>query len=227
MQLEPRQLIDIFFNWPMWVRSFPSLLSGLKMTLLLAGATMILAMAVGLLVAVARHARVPLLHWLLVAYVDIFRAFPPLVLLVLVYYALPFVGVRFDPYSATILALTLLNTAYISEVFRSGIMAVDRGQVEAARGLGLSDWQTMWFIVLPQAARIVLPPLTSSSIALLKDTALASVVAVPELLHEARTVLSVYLNPSPLMAASVIYLIVLIPLVRLVGVLERRAHRSG
>lgn len=227
MQLQPSQLIDIFFNWALWVRAFPSLLLGLRMTLLLAGATMLLAMTAGLLVAIARHAQVPFLNWLLVAYVDTFRAFPALVLLVLVYYALPFVGVRFDPYSATILALTLFNAAYISEVFRSGIQAVDRGQVEAARGLGLSNRQTMWFIVLPQAARIVLPPLTSSSIALLKDTALASVVAVPELLHEARLVQSVYLNPSPLMAASLIYLVVLIPLVRLVGVLERVVHRSG
>jgi polar amino acid transport system permease protein len=160
-------------------------------------------------------------------YVDAFRAWPPLVLLIVFYFALPFVGVRFTPYTAAILVLTLLNGAFISEVFRSGIEGVDRGQIEAARALGLTARQTMLFVIIPQALKIVLPPLTSNAIALLKDTALVSVIAVPELLREARMVQSVYLNPSPLMAASLIYLAVLVPLVRLVSVLERWATKSG
>lgn len=221
------QLINTFFNVPVWVASFPQLLSGLKMTLLLASVTMLLAMALGLLVAVIRTSHIRLLGWLLTAYVDGFRAWPSLVLLILIYFALPFVRVRLDPYTAAILALTLLNGAFISEVFRSGIESVDRGQVEAARALGLTTRQTMSFVIIPQALKTVLPPLTSNAIALLKDTALASVIAVPELLAEARQALSISLNPSPLMAATLIYLAVLVPLVRLVSVLERWAGKSG
>jgi polar amino acid transport system permease protein len=221
------QLIDTFFNVPVWRTAFPNLLSGLKITLLLASVTLLLAMAVGLLVAVIRTTRIRLLGWLITMYVDAFRAWPPLVLLIVFYFALPFVGVRFTPYTAAILVLTLLNGAFISEVFRSGIEGVDRGQIEAARALGLTARQTMLFVIIPQALKIVLPPLTSNAIALLKDTALVSVIAVPELLREARMVQSVYLNPSPLMAASLIYLAVLVPLVRLVSVLERWATKSG
>jgi len=220
-------LIDIFFNWPLWVSSFPALLSGLKITFLLTGVTLVFAMAVGLLIALARHTRIRLLNWLFVAYVDTFRALPSLVLLVLIYFGLPFVGVKLDPYTSTIIALTVFNAAFISEVFRSGLQAVDRGQVEAARALGLTGSATMWFVVFPQASRIVLPPLTSNVIGLVKDTALASVVAVPELLREARIVQSIILNPSPLMLASLMYLAILVPLVRLVGVLEQRVHRPG
>lgn len=221
------QLIDTFFNVPVWRTAFPNLLSGLKITLLLAIVTLLLAMMVGLLVAVIRTTRIRLLGWLMTMYVDAFRAWPPLVLLILFYFALPFVGVRFTQYTAAILVLTLVNGAFISEVFRSGIEGVDRGQIEAARALGLSTRQTLSFVVIPQALKIVLPPLTSNAIALLKDTALVSVITVPELLREARLVQSVYLNPSPLMAASLIYLTVLVPLVRLVGVLERWATKSA
>lgn len=223
--MRPDQLVDTFLNLPIGIASFPQLLSGLRTTLLLAAVTLVLAVPLGLVVAVIRTVRVCRMNRLLAAYVDIFRAWPPLVVLVLIYFALPFVNIRLDSFSAATLALTLVNGAFISEVFRSGIESVDRGQFEAARALGLTTAQTMTFIVIPQALRTVLPPLTSNVIALLKDTALASVIAVPELLAEARRALSIALNPTPLIAATLVYLAVLVPLVRLVGVLEAWAGR--
>ncbi|MGH8614497.1 MAG: ABC transporter permease subunit, partial [Gammaproteobacteria bacterium] len=102
-------LIDMFFNMSLWARALPHLLSGLKMTLFLAGVTMSLAMPVGLLLAAAGTTRVPSVRWLVSTYVDVVRAWPPLVLLILIYSALPFVGVRFSAPGAAILALTLLN----------------------------------------------------------------------------------------------------------------------
>jgi polar amino acid transport system permease protein len=119
-------------------------------------------------------------------------------------------------------ALSLVSSAYSAEIFRAGIEAVPQGQFEAARSLGLRPWPTMWKVILPQAVRIVIPPLTSNSINVLKDTALASVVAMPDLLKQATQAQALAANPTPLIAAAAIYLVILLPLVRLVALLERR-----
>lgn len=219
------QVIEVFFNISLWRLAFPQLLTGLKMTVLLASVTIALATPIGLLIAIVRTTHLRPMSWLFTLYVDVLRPWPALVLLLLIHSALPFVGIRFTAYTSAVLALTLLNSAFISEVFRSGIESVHRGQIEAARALGLGPAQTMWFIVLPQALRVALPPLTSNFIALVKDTALAATIAVPELLRQARLIQGVYMNPSPLVAAGVIYLAMLVPLVRLVALLERRSAR--
>ena len=147
---------------------------------------------------------------------------PLLVLLVIVYYALPFVGIRLSSFAAAAAALSLVSCAYAAEIFRSGIEAVPRGQFEAARALGFHWWSMMRLIVLPQATRIVVPPMTGNCINVIKDTALASVVAMPDLLKQATQAQALAANPTPLIGAAVIYLALLLPLVRLVAVLERR-----
>ncbi len=215
-------IFETFFNLRVFQQALPLLLTGLWVTLLLGAASIVLGMAGGLLLALARlYARSPL-RQLAVVYIDVFRAIPLLVLLVIVYYALPFVGIRLSPFLSAVTALSLVSSAYSAEIFRAGIEAVPQGQFEAARSLGLRPWPIMWKVILPQAVRIVIPPLTSNSINVLKDTALASVVAMPDLLKQATQAQALAANPTPLIAAAAIYLVILLPLVRLVALLEQR-----
>jgi polar amino acid transport system permease protein len=145
-----------------------------------------------------------------------------LVLLFVVYYALPFAGIRLSSFASATTAISMVSAAYSAEIIRAGIEAIPAGQFEAARALGLHFSSTMIKVILPQAIRIVVPPLTSNSINVMKDTALASVVAMPDLLKQANQAQALAANPTPLIVAAVIYLIILLPLVRLVGLLERR-----
>jgi polar amino acid transport system permease protein len=216
------KIIDTFFNWRVLQESFPLLLVGLQLTVALGVASILVSILLGLGVALIRLYTPKPLSWLAIAYIDIMRAMPLLVMLVLVYYALPFVGITLDPFSAALWAISLVGSAYAAEIFRAGIQAIPKGQLEAAQALGLNYWSLMGDVVLPQAFRIVIPPLTNNSISLIKDTALASVVAMPELLKQATQQQSLAANPTPLVGAALLYLALLLPLVRLVVLLERK-----
>jgi polar amino acid transport system permease protein len=215
-------LLRTFFNLDVLAQTWPLLLSGLRVTLLLGLASIVLGMAGGLAVALLRIYGPKPLRRLAVAYIDVFRAIPLLVLLVVIYYALPFVGIRLSSFAAATAALSLVSCAYAAEIFRAGIEAIPRGQFEAARALGFHWWPMMRLVVLPQATRIVVPPMTGNCINVVKDTALASVVAMPDLLKQATQAQALAANPTPLIGAALIYLAFLLPLVRLVAVLERR-----
>jgi len=215
-------LVDTFLNGRVFVQTLPLLLSGLTTTLLLGLVSIALGLAGGLALALMRlYARAPL-RQIAIAYIDVFRAIPLLVLLVIVYYGLPFMGLRLSPFAAAATSLSLVASAYSAEIFRAGIEAVPRGQFEAARALGLRPFPLMARVVLPQAVRIVVPPITSNSINVLKDTALASVVAMPDLLKQATQAQALAANPTPLITAAAIYLLMLLPMVRIVGLLETR-----
>jgi polar amino acid transport system permease protein len=149
-----------------------------------------------------------------------------LVVLILIYYALPFVGIRFSSWVSATLAFTFIMSAYSAEVFRSGIESIPQGQFEAAHALGLTFLQTLYKVILPQAVRVVIPPATSNCVSMFKDTSLASTVALPELLKEANDAQALYANPSPLIAAALVYLAFLWPMVRLVGYLEKRSKAA-
>lgn len=220
------EIIDVFFNWPILRRSLPTLLVGLRLTLTLGFASIVVSSLLGLAIALVRLYAPQPLRWLAVSFIDVMRAMPLLVLLVLVYYALPFVGITLTPFVAALTAISLVGSAYASEIFRAGIQAIPKGQLEAAHALGLGPASVMGDIILPQALRIVVPPLTNNSIALIKDTALASVVAMPELLKQATQQQAFAANPTPLVGAAILYLIILLPLVRLVVFFERR-FRTG
>jgi polar amino acid transport system permease protein len=157
-----------------------------------------------------------------VGYIDILRATPVLVVLILIYYALPFVGLRFSSWTSATMALSIVMAAYSAEIFRAGIQAVPKGQFEAAAALGLPFLLVLRKVVLPQAFRTVIPPTTSNCVSLFKDTSLASAVALPELLKEATDAQALHANPTPLIGAALVYLLFLWPLVRLVGWLEVR-----
>lgn len=219
-------LIDTFFNVRVFRDTFPLLLSGLSTTLLLGIVSNIVGLALGLGLALSRLYGNRPTRWASIAYIDVFRAIPLLVLLVVVYYALPFLGIRLSPFMAATTAISMVAGAYCAEIFRAGIEAVPKGQFEAARALGLSTVATMVKVVLPQALRLVVPPVTSNAVSVLKDTALASVVAMPDLLKQATQAQALAANPTPLIVAAGLYLLILLPLVRLVGWVERRWQRS-
>ncbi len=213
-------VIETFFNIDVIRESVPFLVQGLWMTLKLCVVVVPLGIAGGLLVATLNTLPYRWLRVALIAYVDFFRAFPPLVLLVFVYYGLPFLGLELSDIAAVALAFLLNTSSFYGKIFRAGIESIGRGQWEAARSSGLSGFQTMRFIILPQAVRNVLPDLLSNTLEVIKLTSLASVVALPELLRMARVAQGLTYNPTPLVLAALIYLVLLAPAVRL----EPREH---
>lgn len=217
-------VFETFFNWNVLVATFPALLRGLVTTILLGVASIVIGTTFGLMVSLVRLYAPAALRVLAMIYIDVFRALPMLVVLIVIYYALPFVGIRLDSWTSAILGFSLVLAAYSAEVFRAGIEAVPKGQFEAAASLGLHFIMTLRKVVLPQAMRVVVPPTTSNFISMIKDTSLASVVAMPELLKEAQDAQALNANPTPLIGAALIYLAVLWPLVRLVAYLERRGR---
>jgi polar amino acid transport system permease protein len=211
-----------FVNVETLVESYPLLLEGLVMTFRLIVVIVPLAIAVGLVIAVLYSFHVRPVNAALIVYVDVLRSFPPLVLLILIFNGLPFLGLTLREFPAVVLALVLNGSSYYGEIFRAGIESIPKGQREAARSTGMTAVQTMTAVVLPQALRNVVPPLTSNTLELIKGTSLASVVALPELLRAARIAQGLAYNPTPLIAAALIYLVLLWPMVRLVSRLERR-----
>ena len=220
-------IFDTFLNWKVFVETLPLLLMGLWITIGLGVAAIGLGAAGGLLLALVRLYAPRPLRWIAVAYINVFRAIPLLVLLIVIYYALPFVGLRLTSFTSATMALSLVSAAYSAEILRAGIEGLPRGQSEAARALGLSPLRQMTDVILPQAVKLVIPPLTSNSINVMKDTSLASVVAMPDLLKQATQAQALAANPTPLIGAALIYLVLLLPFVSLVGVAEARLARRA
>ncbi|KAF1037442.1 MAG: L-cystine transport system permease protein YecS [Herbaspirillum frisingense] len=165
----------------LFMRALPLLQKAVLITLGLGLGSFVLGSILGMLIALARISNVKPLKWLAFAYVSIFRGTPLLIQMLLIYFGLPNYGITMGPIPAAMLALTLFAAAYLSENFRSGISAVDKGQWEAAWSMGMSYPKTLGRIILPQALRIAIPPVGSRLIALMKDTSLASTVTVVEL----------------------------------------------
>ncbi len=219
-------LVDTFFNIEVMTRTLPMLLLGVRTTLVLGATCIVFGTLLGIAAALAR-----LYGWLPVriiatAFTDIFRSLPALISVVLVYFALPFVGIVLSSFTAAAIALSIVFAAFAAEIFRAGIEAVPKGQWEAASALGLPFAVALLEVVMPQAFRIVLPPYTSSCIEAVKATSLAAFVAMPDLLKQAFDAQALTANPSPLIAAALIYLAILWPMVRLLGYLESRGKQA-
>jgi polar amino acid transport system permease protein len=205
--------LDSFFNARVAAEYLPKIIQGLGLTIVLAACIIVAGLALGLLLAVVRAMNVRVLNWVIIFVVDLFRALPPLVVIVLLYFGLPEAGVSLSGFAAAWLALTLVLMAFSEEIFWAGITAVPKGQWEAARSLGLSFLRCFTLVVLPQAVRMVIPPLTNRTIAITKGTALASVVAVPEILGQAQAGVSFSFNPTPLTLGAAAYLVLFLPVV--------------
>lgn len=195
---------------------------GLLVTLQVSVVAAFLSIVFGLTFGILRTLGNPVVDLFLGLHVDIFRALPLIVSMVLIFYALPFVGIRLPAFWAAVLALVLMNSAYQTEIFRAGIESVPRGQVDAARALGLGPGATLRHVVLPQAFKIVIPPLTNNLVSLVKDTAVAYVITVPELLTNAQQAVTWKRTPTPLVLSMFVYLATLIPLIHLTRRIERR-----
>jgi polar amino acid transport system permease protein len=204
---------DTFLNWEVMAQYAPKILEGAWVTIQIAAAVVVAGIASGLALAVLRAFRLRLANILIVAVVDMLRALPPLVIIILFYFALPTVGIQMSAWVATWLALSLVLMAFSEEIFWAGILAVPKGQWEAARSTGLSFLQTLRDVVLPQAVRLTIPPLTNRTIAITKNTALGAVVAVGEILYQAQSAYSFSYNPSPLLLGAAAYLVLFIPVV--------------
>ena len=204
---------ETFLNWEVMARYAPKILEGTWVTIELAFAVVLAGIAAGLLLAVIRTFRIRVVNVLVVLVVDIMRALPPLVVIVIFYFALPTVGIKMSAWTATWLALALVLMSFSEEIFWAGILAVPKGQWEAARSTGLSFLQTLRDVVLPQAVRLTIPPLTNRTIAITKNTALGAVIAVGEILYQAQSAYSFSYNPSPLLLGALAYLILFIPVV--------------
>ncbi len=220
-------MLDTFFNVEIMRAAWPILVAGLGNTLLLSATVVPLGLLGGLILALLARHRSPWIRWPLMAWVDFFRAFPPLVLLIFLYAGLPFIGLELNGFGCVAIAFFLNTGAYYGEILRAGIDSVPTGQTEAARSTGLTGGQTLTYIVLPQAVRNVLPDLMSNTLEVVKLTALGSVVAMPELLFQARQAQSLTYNPTPIVVAALMYFALLWPLVRLLSRLENRALRTG
>jgi polar amino acid transport system permease protein len=217
-----QEILQQFLNLEIMLKVWPLLLGGFYTTLYLCLLVIPLGLAGGLLLALLLLTRNRLTRFILYAIVDLVRAAPPLVLLILFYSGLPFAGIRLSPTAAVCLAFFCNTSSYYGEIYRAGIESIGRGQWEAARSTGLNGLDTLAWVVLPQAVRNVLPDLVSNTIEVVKLTSIASVVSFPELLYAADMARSLTFNSSPVVLAAALYLLFLWPLVRLVARLERR-----
>jgi len=207
------RFVDAFFNLKVMAKYLPDIAHGMLVTVELAALVIAAGLATGLALALARSLGFRPVNLLIVFVVDLFRALPPLVIIVFIYFGLPAVDIAPSGFVSTWLSLTLVLMAFSEEIYWAGITSIAKGQWEAARSTGLSYGQTLMHVVLPQALRLTIPPLTNRTIAITKGTALGTVVAVSEILGMASSAVSNSYNPSPLTLGAGAYLILFLPMV--------------
>jgi ectoine/hydroxyectoine ABC transporter permease protein EhuD len=214
-------------DWALVRESLPALLEGLKITVELTLIVIVISLILGIFVALGRLSKNRVLRTVTGFYVDFMRATPLLLQLIYIYFVLPTVGIRLDPFVAAVVGLSLNYAAYLSEVYRSGIQAIPRGQLDAAAALGMSPSLSMRRIVLPQAIRIVIPTLGNYFVALFKDTSLASALTLQELLFSGQIIISRTYDYFTIYSMVLfLYFLVGYPALIFVRYLEKRT-RSG
>lgn len=214
--------LDTFFKPSIVASTWPSIAKGMLVTVEIAVLVVITGLACGLALAVLRTLRNPVIDALIIVFIDLFRAIPPLVAVLLIYFGLPNVGINLSSFAVLWLVLSLVLAAFAEEIFWAGILSVRKGQWEAARSTGLTAGQTLAFVVLPQAIRLAVPPLTNRTIAITKNTALGTVIGVPEIINNATTAVSFLGNATPLVMGAIAYLILFVPVIMLGSWIERR-----
>ena len=198
---------------------------GLGVTLKVFCVTLIFSIPLGIICALGKLSRFKILHVILGVYTWIFRGTPLLLQLFFTYYGLPLLtkgSIAFEPIIAAYITFVFNYAAYFTEIFRAGIQSIGKGQYEASKALGMSSWVTMRRIILPQAVKVILPPLGNEAINLIKDTALCSVITVAEILRNANSVMSRDFNVGALAIAAAIYLILTFVIIQIFRRLEKR-----
>ena len=216
--------MDMNLNVDLMINSLPLLIAGAGITIQITAISVGLGLVIGMFVGIARISNVKLLRWLAAIYIDFLRGTPLLVQIFLIYFALPvLLGQRIDPFMAAITACGINSGAYIAEIFRAGIQAIDEGQMEAGRSLGMTWVQTMRYIIVPQAFKNIVPPLGNEFIALLKDSSLVSVIGFEELTRRGQLIIArTYGSLEIWISVAIIYLVMTLTISRLVAYLEKR-----
>lgn len=228
------KLSEAFFDTEIFAEQFPRVLTvAARNTLIYTFFGFLGGLTFGLVLALMRLSSIAPYRWAAGIYIEIFRGLPAIITLVLVGFVLPLALKIKIPgiYGAGAVGLTLVYSAYMAETIRAGIQAIPKGQMEAARSLGMSPWRSMVSIIIPQALRIIIPPLTNEFVALVKDTSLIFVLGTTsdnlDLAKFGRDAVSDTFNGTPLVVVALVYLAITIPLTQLVSYMERRAKRAS
>jgi polar amino acid transport system permease protein len=216
------------FDFSAILPSFPLLLEGIPLTLLIALAALVLGLAAALPIALIRAANVPVAAPIMRWIVEFFRTTPPLLHIVWVYYVLPqTLGIRLSAVTVVIVALTASTAAQLAEILRGGLLAIPRGQFEAASVLGINGWNRLRHVILPQVIRLVMAPSCNVVVSLVKDTSLASIIAVPELMNRGQIVAIQTFRPLEVLSmVAVLYFVLTYPVALVAGYLEGRSRAA-
>lgn len=220
------RIIEYYFNAEVLALAFPQVLAGFRTTVIVSLLVIACGTLFGLALALLRAASIRVVNFFITIYVDIFRTLPQLVVIIFIYFGLPYLDFTMSPFVTTVLALGLVLSAFSTEIFWSAIMALPRGQWDAAAALGFSRARTLLTIILPQAIRLAIPLLTNRAISISKGTALGTAVSLPETLGQAQSVMALVANPSPLTLAAAFYLTFFLPLVLASRWIEFRYSRG-
>ena len=225
-----------FVNFSFLPKFAPYFIDGIMYTLALSVVAVLLAIIPALLLALMRLSKNKLIHHLSGAYIAIFRSTPLMVQLAIIYFGVfyiikvprVYIGfVRLDMFLPFVISLALNSSAYVAEIFRAGILAVDAGQTEAARSLGLSQWQAMKLVVLPQAIKNVLPALANEVVTMVKESSICSVLGMAEIMYTAQTVSgNSYITLAPYVLAALVYFCINYPASKVIEAIERRMRRG-
>jgi polar amino acid transport system permease protein len=216
------RFLATFLNGDVALRYLPDILTGVAVTVLVGLAVVVTGILAGLALAVLRSLGNRFANFAIVQVVDVLRSLPPLVIILVIYFGLPNVGIVLPSFVVLWVSLSAVLAAFAEEVFWAGITAVSQGQWMAARSTGLTFGQTLASVILPQAVRIAIPPLTNRTISITKNTALGSAIGVSEILGRAMSAQSFAGNATPLTLAAILYVLLFIPLVVASRALERR-----
>ncbi|WP_236635907.1 amino acid ABC transporter permease [Paracoccus aminophilus] len=221
------RFVFTFLNADVASRYWVEIASGLGVTLLAGGAVVVTGIGGGAALAAVRSLERKWLNVPIMIYVDIFRAIPPLALILVLFFGLPNIGIMLPSFVVLWLSLSLVLAAFCEEVFWAGITAVNKGQWQAARSTGLTFGQTLFWVIFPQAVRLAIPPLTNRTISITKNLALGSAIGMNEILGRANAALSMSSNATPLTIGAALYVLIFIPLIIASRRLERRYAWGG
>ncbi len=210
-------------DWNIIRESIPLLAEGVIVTLQVSSLAAVLGLALGVILGLGSLSRNRPIRWFVSAYVDFIRGTPLLIQIFLVFFALPMIGIRFDEFWAGVFALSINSAAFVAEVVRGGVGSIERGQSEAATAIGMRHQQILVYILLPQAYRQMVPPLTNELISLVKNSSLLSVISVYELTRAGQAIISVHFVPFEIYTLLAVYYYVLIKVISWLSVsLERK-----
>ena len=198
------------------------ILQGAEISIKIYVVTIIFAIPLGMLCAIGKLTRIPPLRWFLEIYTWVFRGTPLLLQIFFVYYGLPVIGIEFSNEMAAYITFVINYAAYFTEIFRAGIQSIDKGQYEAAKALGMNYKLTMKRIIIPQAVKVILPPLGNEGVTLIKDTALVSAIALADILRNTKSMVARTANVEGYIIAAALYLIMTFVIINIFKYIERR-----